>query len=121
MSSDSDHDLLRRIYADFNARNIDAVLACMHPDVVWPNGMEGGVVHGREGIRAYWTRQWSMIDPRVEPRGFRPDGTGRTVVSVWQFVRDLSGNTLQDQMIEHIYTIEDGLIRTMEIHHIEQT
>ena len=114
----SDEDLLRHIYERFNARDMETVLAALHEDVQWANGMEGGYVHGREGVRAYWTRQWSMVDPRVEPRGFRPDETGRTVVSVWQFVRDLSGNTLQDLMIEHIYTIEDGLIRTMEIHHL---
>jgi hypothetical protein len=110
-----DQELLEDVYAAFNAREIDTVLARMHPDVVWPNGMEGGVVHGREGVRAYWTRQWAMIDPHVEPRGFRPDEAGRTIVTVRQFVRDLYGAVLVDQMIEHIYTIENSLIRTMEI------
>lgn len=108
-------ELLRRIYAAFNAREMDVVLATMRPDVVWPNGMEGGVVHGREGVRDYWTRQWAMIDPCVEPQGFRPDGPNRTAVTVYQQVRDLAGNVLQDRMVEHVYTIEDGLIRTMEI------
>ena len=41
----------------------------MHPDVIWPNGMEGGTVVGHAAARAYWTRQWGLIDPRVEPRG----------------------------------------------------
>ncbi len=39
--------LLERIYAAFNARDIDAVLAVMHPNVEWPNGMEGGSVYLR--------------------------------------------------------------------------
>src|SRR5437762_10165350 len=62
--------LLRDAYAAFNARDIDAALGTMHPDVVWPNGMEGGYVHGHDAVRAYWTRQWDVIDPHVEPRRF---------------------------------------------------
>ena len=60
-------DLLKHLYDRFNARDIDAVLASLHPDVVWANGMEGGHVHRHDGIREYWTRQWSMFDPRVDP------------------------------------------------------
>jgi ketosteroid isomerase-like protein len=38
--------VLERTYTAFNARDIDAVLAVMRPDVIWPNGMEGGTVVG---------------------------------------------------------------------------
>jgi hypothetical protein len=38
----ADHELLAHTYAAFNGRDIDAVLAVMHPEVDWPNGMEGG-------------------------------------------------------------------------------
>jgi hypothetical protein len=24
-------------------------------------------VHGRDAVREYWTRQWDVIDPRVDP------------------------------------------------------
>lgn len=50
-------ELLRRVYALFNARDIESVLAAMHPDVVWANGMEGGHMHGRDEVRNYWKRQ----------------------------------------------------------------
>jgi ketosteroid isomerase-like protein len=33
--------LLRRAYDAFNARDVDAVLALLQPDVDWPNAMEG--------------------------------------------------------------------------------
>src|SRR5579863_5878040 len=62
-----ERELLIGAYRDFNERLIDEVLARMHPDVLWANGMEGGHVHGREAVRAYWTRQWTVIDPHVEP------------------------------------------------------
>jgi hypothetical protein len=110
-----DLDLLRRAYAAFNARDIDGAVATMKPDVVWPNGMEGGTVHGHEGVRAYWTRQCGMINPHVDPKTFEVDESGRIVVGVHQVVRDQTGELLQDRMVEHIYTIEDGLIRNMDI------
>jgi ketosteroid isomerase-like protein len=110
-----ERDLLSATYRAFNARNVDAVLAVMHPDVDWPNGMEGGRVHGHAAVREYWSRQWAVIDPHVEPRRFGTDETRHVVVDVHQVVRDLAGKVLADQMVQHIYHIEDGLIRSMEI------
>ena len=107
--------LLADAYAAFNARDVDAALATMHPDVAWPNGMEGGWVYGREAVRAYWTRQWGIIDPRVEPRRFTTGAEGRVVVDVHQVVRDRAGTVVTDQMVQHVYTIDDGLIQRMEI------
>jgi hypothetical protein len=108
-------ELLAAAYAAFNARNIDSVLAMMHPDVDWANGMEGGRVHGHKGVRDYWVRQWASIDPHVEPLRFRTDAADRIVVDVHQVVRDLSGRVLSDQMVQHLYTIEDNLIQRMDI------
>lgn len=110
-----DRDLLTRVYEAFNARNIDAILAVMHPEVDWPNGWEGGRMIGRQAVREYWTRQWAAIDPYVEPVGFETDEAGRTIVKVHQVVRDLEGNVVVDGEVEHVYAVEDGLIKRMEI------
>jgi hypothetical protein len=48
----NDVEFLTRVYALFNSREIESVLAAMHPYVVWANGMEGGHVHGREECAA---------------------------------------------------------------------
>jgi hypothetical protein len=103
------------MYRAFNDRDIDTVLATMHPDVDWPNGMEGGRVHGHQGVRAYWTRQWSMINPKVYPVHVGEDDLGRTVVDVHQLVRNLEGIVVLDQMVRHVYVMENGLIKSMEI------
>ena len=108
-------EVLKKAYAAFNGRDIDGALATMKPDVAWPNGMEGGTVHGHEGVRAYWTRQWGMIDPHVDPVSFNVDESGRVVVDVHQVVRDLAGKVLMDRMVEHVYSLQDGLIRSMDI------
>jgi ketosteroid isomerase-like protein len=108
-------ELLSRAYAAFNARNIDAVLTMMHPDVEWPNGMEGGYVYGHDGVRAYWTRQWSLIDPIVDPQAFSTEPDGRILIEVHQRVLDKDGRTLLDGQVQHIYSIRDGLVWHMEI------
>jgi hypothetical protein len=106
--------LMRKVYAAFNAREIDAVLAALHPEVDWANGMDGGHVHGLDAVRAYWTRQWTMIDPRVEP--VRVDeANGVVTVEVRQTIRDLNGELLSEGMVRHLYRLEDGLVRRMDI------
>ncbi len=108
-------EVLTNVYRAFNDRDIDTVLTAMHADVDWPNGWEGGRVTGQAAVRDYWTRQWAAINPHVEPVDFTTDATGRTVVTVHQVVRDLTGHVVADTMVQHIYRFEDGLIKHMEI------
>jgi ketosteroid isomerase-like protein len=108
-------ELLRRVYAAFNRRDIETVLAEMHTDVDWPNGMEGGRVLGKDAVREYWTRQFEVLDPRVEPQQFTTESDGRIAVDVHQVVHDKAGTLLVDQMIRHVYDIRDGRIQSMEI------
>src|SRR5258708_37905607 len=110
----ADRELLTRTYDAFNARDVEAALAAMHPDVDWPNGMEGGRVHGHRSVRDYWTRQWRSIDPRGEPRGFAADETGRIGVDVHQGVRDRQGHGGSGRMGEHGALMEGGLIPRQE-------
>jgi len=111
----SEIELLRAAYAAFNVRDIDAALILMTPDVAWPKAFKGGFVRGPEEVRAYWTEQWSEIDPHVEPVAFHTENAGRVWVDVHQVVRDLAGAVLADERVGHRFTIEHGLIQAMEI------
>ena len=108
-------ELLKAAYAAFNARNIDAALAKMSPDVSWPKAFKGGFVRGHQAVRAYWTEQWSEIDPRVEPVSFHREGDGRVLVDVHQVVRDLAGTVLADGHVGHRFTLANGMIQAMEV------
>ena len=66
-------------------------------------------------ITAYEAFKWGTIDPRVEPQRFGTDDLGRVVVDVHQVGRDHAGTIVTDQMVQHVYDLEDGLIRRMEI------
>ena len=119
---DSDVELLKRLYERFNARDIDGVLAALTDDVAWANGMDGGHVHGREAVRAYWTRQWSLVSPHVEPVGFHRAADGAIVAEVRQTVRDLEGKLLtgqthglKDKTVGHVFRLRNGKVARFDI------
>jgi hypothetical protein len=99
-------------YAAFNARDIDAalILMTMTPDVAWPKAFKGGFDRGPEEVRAYWTEQWSEINPHVEPIAFYSEDVGQVLVEVHQV-----GAVLADEHVGHRFTIEHGLIQAMEV------
>jgi ketosteroid isomerase-like protein len=119
---DGDVELLKRIYDRFNARDIDGVLAALTDDVTWANGMDGGHVHGREAVRAYWTRQWAVVSPHVEPVGFHRTTDGAIVAEVLQTVRDLEGKPLEgqthrlsDKTVGHVFRLREGRVARFDI------
>jgi len=115
-------EVLKRIYGRFNARDIDGVLAVLTDDVAWANGMDGGHVHGLEAVREYWTRQWTIVSPHVEPVSFTEAADSSVVVEVQQSVRDLEGKPLQDQAhglkdktVMHVFRLQDGKVTRFDI------
>ena len=115
VNMDKNTVILKRAYYAFNTRNIDAALAVMHPNVIWSNGMEGGYVHGHDGVREYWNKQWQVVDRDIEPISIAADGNGKIVANVHQVVRDMHENIIEDGMVQHVYLIEDNLIKHMDI------
>jgi ketosteroid isomerase-like protein len=108
-------DRLRALYAAFNSRDIEAVLAGMSDDVDWPNAWEGGRLTGRDAVRAYWTRQWAAIDPHVQPLTVTERPDGRVAVHVLQTVRSLEGALLAEGRVVHAYAFSGDLISRMEV------
>ncbi len=107
--------LLKKVYYAFNTRNIEAALAIMHQNVILANGMEGGYVHGHDGVREHWNKQWQIVDRDIEPISIVADGKGKIVANVHQVVRDMHDNILEDEILQHTYLIEDNLIKHMDI------
>ncbi len=108
------NDYFESLYRDFNARDIEKVLSKMHDDVKWANGMEGGFVDGRDAVRDYWTRQFAAVNSRVEPLEIKSE-ENKTVIKVHQLVKDLEENLISDSTVEHIFYLENGLVKMFEI------
>ncbi len=118
-------EVIHRIYDRFNARDIDGVLVELAEDVAWANGMDGGHVHGREAVRDYWTRQWAIVSPHVEPVAISVRGEDTVAVEVIQSVFDLEGKPLagqshglKDKTVMHVFQVENGRIVRFDIEEI---
>ena len=86
--------LLRSAYRAFNARDVEAAIELMDPEVDWPNAWEGGRVVGHAAVRDYWSRQFAAISSKVEPEGFTEEVDGSITVDVHQVVHDVSSGQL---------------------------
>jgi len=113
-------DIIKKAYSAFNERNIDNALSTMQPNVQWSKAWEGGYICGHDEIKQYWTRQWNEINPKVEPIGFVERENGILEVEVHQNVKDTEGNLMFDGLVKHVYTFQDGLIKTMNIELVEK-
>lgn len=112
-------EIIEKAYASFDDRNIENALSTMQENVQWSKAWEGGYISGHNEIKEYWTRQWTEINPKVLPVGFDERENGSLEVKVHQNVKDLQGNLMLDGMVKHVYTFEDGLIKTMDIELVE--
>jgi GrpB-like predicted nucleotidyltransferase (UPF0157 family)/ketosteroid isomerase-like protein len=110
------HPILRFVYRAFNARDVDAALELMHPDVDWPNAWEGGRLVGHAAVRDYWSRQFAEISSKVEPLHFTDEPDGSLTVDVHQVVHDAhTGQLLSESNVRHSYQLRDGMIARMDV------
>ncbi|WP_406219033.1 nuclear transport factor 2 family protein [Streptomyces canus] len=110
--------LLRRMYDVFATDEREALVPhCLAPDVDWPNMLDGGRLHGREAVRAYWARQFAAGHPLVRLEWLGSDGlAGAVAVTVQLGVRDASGERWTRETVEHVHRFgEDGLVVRMDV------
>jgi hypothetical protein len=113
---EEDELLLRSAYHAFNARDVEAAVELMHPEVDWPNAWEGGRVVGRAAVRDYWNRQFAVISSKVEPEGFTQESGGSITVDVHQVVHDAStGELVSDSRVRHRYRLAHGTVVRMDV------
>lgn len=91
----------------------------MQANVKWSKAWKGGYIIRHDEIKEYWTRQWTEINSNVQPVGFAQRENRSLEVKVHQNVKALQGSLVFDGMVKHIYTFQDGLIKTMDIELVE--
>jgi len=114
-----EHDVILAAYKSYNERDIDALLELMCEDVNWANALTGDRIRGRAEMREVWLLQWTSLEVETEPiRIYEEDG--RTVVLVREIMREVGGQLLLDQEMEHVFTFRDGLVERMEFRHVAE-
>ncbi len=58
--------------------------------------------------------------PHVEPVGFTEKPNGDLEVTVHQIVKDLQDNLVFDGTVKHVYTLQDNLLRKMDMNLCKQ-
>jgi len=102
------------LYKNFNDRNIDLIISNMTDNVKWANGMDGGYVYGHDAVKDYWTRQFAMVSSKVSPLEIEA-GNDIVKIKVHQVVHDLNGNLLADELVYHLFHLQENKIAVFEI------
>lgn len=104
--------LLISLYDAISRQDVDGVLSLMHPDVDWPDTLDGGRIHGLAAMRDYWTRQFALIRVSTALIDYveNADGTIATRVTYTRFAAD--GRLWDDQVAGNIFRFEgDRILR----------
>lgn len=108
------NNFFKELYKNFDDRKIELVISHMTEDVKWANSMEGGYVFGHNGVREYWTRQFTMVSSKVTPLEINEEN-GFVKIKVHRVVHDLSGKLLADETVYRFFHLRDNKIAKFDI------
>ncbi len=106
--------MVRGALAAFNKRDFDAVLALLHPEVSWPNLVEGGRIRTRAAIRAYWDDQLAIIGVLLDPHELVVLGDNVTLL-LHQTILDLDGVVIAELRVRGRFELKEGLIVRFDV------
>jgi len=107
--------LLAQLYAAFNDRDVGALVAAMHPDVSWPNYLEGGRIEGRAALESYWIEQFKVVRPEASPIDMQDLSDDRVVVRLHYVILALDGGGVwTDEITNNTFTFAGDQILRMD-------
>jgi len=110
-----DEDRIAELYAAINARDLDATLACYAPDARFADGLEGGMVEGRDAIRAHFIQLFETIRVELAPIDLAREPDGRLRARLQVETRGPGGGLWQDDLVTVWYRLERGLIVEQDV------
>ncbi|WGM39418.1 nuclear transport factor 2 family protein [Caulobacter sp. NIBR1757] len=112
---DARRALLLRFYKAIDARNVDAVMAQLHPDVDFPDQLnEDRRLHGAAAVRAYYERAFGLIAGENALSAFHPRPDGTVEVRVHHHVTSLDGALWHEGPVDYCFGFRDGLIARLD-------
>lgn len=103
-------DLIVQYYEALARRDIEALMATMHPNAEFGDFLDGGEVIGPIAIRAFFQRMFDTLAPDFDliTVAVQPDGRMRAEMQV--ATHDRSGHLWSDTRSYALYDLVDGLI-----------
>jgi ketosteroid isomerase-like protein len=113
-------DRLRAAYDGFGRRDIDAVLAVMHPEIEWDATdalAHTGVYHGREGVREYIETLGAAWQEYVlDAEQITESGDGAHVMVLGSVKGTLAGSGQEvEARFAHVLQMDDGLVTRLKV------
>lgn len=111
---DARRTLLLRFYKALDSKDVEGVAAVLHPDVDFPDQIDGGRRTGAPAVLDYFANAFALINSDNTPTAFhgRPDGTME--VRVHHHVTSLEGALWHDGPADYRFTFRDGLIARVD-------
>jgi ketosteroid isomerase-like protein len=107
-------DLIVQYYDAIERRDIEAILATIHPDVRFQDFLESGQIEGLAAARDFYQRMFAFA-PALDliTVDTLPDERVRAVFQ--SSIHSPSGHLWSDTRLEAVYTLADGLIQGIEL------
>jgi ketosteroid isomerase-like protein len=107
--------LARQVFAWFEHRDVEALIAVLHPDVRAHPALDGGpLLEGREAVAEWW-RSHLEADRDLELRPLDFEQQGDCVI-VRGYIRHREGRTLAESQAFWHFRFRDGAIDRMASH-----
>lgn len=107
--------LIERLQAALNAKDLEGVTALIHPDVAFPDYLDGGEVRGIGGARDFYQRLFNTLSPATDIVGLERLADGRWRAEMQVSVHDSGGRLWSDTRVAVTYEILDGLIKSLDL------
>ncbi|NBB16228.1 hypothetical protein GVN21_12750 [Caulobacter sp. SLTY] len=106
--------LLTRFYKALDQRDVEGIVATLHPDVDFPDQIDGGRRRGVAALRDYWTNAFTMIHAISTPSAFKALGDSAMLATVHHHVSSLAGKLWYEGTVQYRFEFRDGLIVRMD-------
>lgn len=108
--------VLEEAYRAFNVRDLAGIRAILHPDVLWPNTLEGGPLFvGREAALGQFARIFATIVPNIELIRVLEETADTLRVESQYSVESPDGHVWTDTRATLTYHFRDGLLSGLTI------
>ncbi len=108
--TDAAADVVVRLHAALDRRDLDAVMVLMHPDVRFENFLDGGELVGLVEVRAFYQRLFDTLSPGFDVLATEILPDGRVRIDMQVAVHDRSGHLWSDSRSGAVYSLADGLV-----------
>jgi ketosteroid isomerase-like protein len=105
--------VVERMFAAWAARDVEALLGCVDPEVEWRTAADGQVYRGHEGAREFFERQMTAQRLDVPLQRVAQVGPGR-VLAVGRLRLIRPGRGLSDSPGVWAFHVSDGRITRIE-------